>query len=94
MVRAFSTPFAKMRLSIRKAVENLFHIAAVLEKGISPLFGKGQEGTRNLVDELLFYLYVSGGFEFAEMGGEISPGEVCLVHQEQKVGAFDYGQIG
>ena len=65
---AFSTPFVKMRLSIREAVEDLFHVATVFVKGVFALFGQSEERSRDLVDELLFYLDVAGGFELAEMG--------------------------
>ncbi len=50
-VSAFSTPFAKMRLSIREAIKDLFHIEAILMKGFPALLGEAEEGSRNLVDE-------------------------------------------
>jgi hypothetical protein len=40
-----------MRLSIREAVKNLFHIEAILMKSFPALLVEAEEDPRNLVDE-------------------------------------------
>ena len=46
-----------------QTIENLFHISTIFVKGIFTLLSEAEEGSRDLINKLLFNLEVAGGFE-------------------------------
>jgi len=59
-------------VGLLEAVEHLFDILAILKECVPAFLGDSQECSGDFFDEVLANIDIAGGFELAQVRGEIS----------------------